>query len=131
MTLNHNDYKQTPNHNTVNIVHKLVTVFAGHLDSFIVIKNHFKRLKTTAISGSGQISVQMTLIQFAGTGKNRAIPGLHRDSFPGLTGQVQGRLLRQVTFTKLYCRAVVRNACPRKPHYTNALDQENPFLMNE
>jgi hypothetical protein len=33
------------------------------------------------------------------TGKNRAIPGLHRDSFPGLTGQVQGRLLRQVTFT--------------------------------
>ena len=40
------------------------------------------------------------------TGKNRAIPGLHRDSFPGLTGQVQGRLLRQVTFTKLYCRAV-------------------------
>jgi len=28
-------------------------------------------------------------------------------------------------------RAVVRNACPRKPHYTNALDQENPFLMNE
>jgi hypothetical protein len=40
------------------------------------------------------------------TGKNRAIPGLHRDSFPDLTGQVQGRLLRQVTFTKLYCRAV-------------------------
>ena len=40
------------------------------------------------------------------TSKNRAIPGLHRDSFPGLSGQVQGRLLRQVTFTKLYCRAV-------------------------
>ena len=43
------------------------------------------------------------------TCKNRAIPGLHRDSFPGLTGQIQGRLLRQVTFTKLYCRAVMRN----------------------
>jgi hypothetical protein len=41
------------------------------------------------------------------TGKNRAIPGLYRDSFPGLTGQVQGRLLRHVTFTKLYCRAVM------------------------
>jgi hypothetical protein len=46
------------------------------------------------------------------TGKNRAIPGLHRDSFPGLTGQVQGRLLRQVTFTKLYCRAVSKHYSP-------------------
>jgi hypothetical protein len=43
------------------------------------------------------------------TGKNRAIPGLHRDNFPGLSGQRQGRLLRQVTFTKLYCRAVTVN----------------------
>jgi hypothetical protein len=81
------------------MVHKLVTVFAGHLDSFIVINNQFKRLRTTATSGSGQINVQMTLIQFAGTGKNRAIPGLHRDSFPGLTGQLPGRLLSKVTFT--------------------------------
>jgi hypothetical protein len=44
------------------------------------------------------------------TGKNRAIPVLHRDSFTGLTGQVQGRLLRQVTFTELYCRAVRHNS---------------------
>lgn len=33
------------------------------------------------------------------TGKNRAIPGLHRDKFPGLTGHFPGRLLSQVTFT--------------------------------
>ena len=84
--------------NTVNIVKKLVTIFAGHLDSFIVINNHFKHLFSTATSGSGQISVQMTLIQFAGTCKNCAIPVSHRDSFPGLTGQVQSRLLRRVTF---------------------------------
>jgi len=58
--------------NTVNIVHKLVTVFAGHLDSFIVINNQLKRLETTATSGSGKISVQMTLIQFAGICKNCA-----------------------------------------------------------
>jgi len=33
------------------------------------------------------------------TGKNHAIPGLYRDSFPGLPGQVLSRLLRQVAFT--------------------------------
>jgi hypothetical protein len=85
-------------YNTVNIVKKLVTIFAGHLDTFIVINSQFKRLKTTVTSGSGQINVQMTLIRFAGTCKNCAIPVLHRDSFPGLTGQVPGRLLRRVTF---------------------------------
>jgi hypothetical protein len=53
--------------NTVNIVNKLVTIFAGHLDSFIVINNQLKHLFSTATSGSGQISVQMTLIPFAGT----------------------------------------------------------------
>ena len=125
--------------NTVNIVHKLVTIFAGHLDSFVVINNQLKLLKATATSGSGQISVQMTLIQFAGTCKNcapsrsarrgtaylactpddvthvRAFSGTVSPTFTtevvtvgeaGLTGQVQSRLLRQVTFTKLYCRAV-------------------------
>jgi hypothetical protein len=80
------------------MVKKLVTIFAGHLDSFIVINNHFKLLKTTVTSGSGQISTQMTLIRFAGTGKNCAIPVLHRDNFPGLPGQGQSRLLRQLTF---------------------------------
>jgi len=77
--------------NTVNIVNKLVTIFAGHFDSFIVTNNQPERLLTTAISGSGQINVQMTLIQFAGTGKNCAIPSLHRDSFLAKeTGQVPG-----------------------------------------
>jgi len=94
--------------NTVNIVKKLVTIFAGHLDSFIVTNNQLKRLKTTATSGSGQINVQMTLIQFAGTCKNCAIPVLHRDSFPGLTGQVQGRLLRRVTFPNYIAVPLVR-----------------------
>ena len=60
--------------NTVNIVNKLVTIFAGHHDSFLVINNHFKHLFSTATSGSGQINVQMTLIPLAGTGKNCAIP---------------------------------------------------------
>jgi hypothetical protein len=77
--------------NTVNIVNKLVTIFAGHLDSFIVINNHLKHLISTATSGSGQISVQMTLIQFAGTCKNCAIPSWHRDSFLAkVPGQVPG-----------------------------------------
>jgi hypothetical protein len=84
--------------NTVNIVHKLVTIFAGHLDNFIVINNHFKHLYYTATSGSGQINVQMTLIQFAGICKNCAIPSAHRDSFPGLPGQDTSRLLRRVRF---------------------------------
>ena len=79
--------------NTVNIVNKLVTIFAGHLDSFVVTNNQLKRLKTTSTSGSGQINVQMTLIQFAGTGKNCAIPSAHRDNFPGLSGHAQGRML--------------------------------------
>jgi hypothetical protein len=35
-----------------------------------VINNHFKHLISTAISGAGQINVQMTLIPFAGIGKN-------------------------------------------------------------
>jgi hypothetical protein len=104
--------------NTVNIVHKLVTVFAGHLDSFIVINNHFIHLISTATSGSGQISVQMTLIQFAGTCKNCAIPVLYRDSFLGLTGQCPGRLLHQVTFTKLYCRAVIFKPIPTRQVHT-------------
>ena len=52
--------------NTVNIVKKLVTIFADHLDSCIVTNNQPEHLKTTATPGSGQISVQMTLIQFAG-----------------------------------------------------------------
>ena len=30
----------------------------------------------------------------------------------------------------LNCRAVVRNACPRKPHYTNAIDYENQFIVH-
>ena len=76
------------NTNTVNIVKKLVTIFAGHLDSFIVTNNHFNHLKTTVTSGSGQISVQMTLIPFVGIGKNCAIlvslPGLFPCSQPGL-----------------------------------------------
>ena len=69
--------------NTVNIVKKLVTIFAGHLDSFIVINNHFKLLFSTATSGSGQINVQMTLIQFAGTCKNCAIPVSLPGQYPG------------------------------------------------
>ena len=69
--------------NTVNIVNKLVTIFAGHLDSFIVINNHFKHLISTATSGSGQINVQMTLIPFAGTCKNCAIPGSLPGQFTG------------------------------------------------
>ena len=40
------------------------------------------------------------------TGKNCAIPSLYLDYFTGLSGQVQDRYLRRVTFTKLYCRAV-------------------------
>jgi hypothetical protein len=69
--------------NTVNIVNKLVTIFAGHLDSCIVTNNQPEGLKTTVISGSGQINVQMTLIQFAGTGKNCAIPSSLPGQFPG------------------------------------------------
>ena len=65
--------------NTVNIVHKFVTIFAGYLDYFIVTNNHSNHLFSTSTPGSGQISVQMKLIPFAGTGKNCAIPGLHRD----------------------------------------------------
>ena len=38
--------------NTVNIVNKLVTIFAPYLDSFIVTNNHHKHLFSTAISGS-------------------------------------------------------------------------------
>ena len=55
--------------NTDNIVHKLVTIFADQLDSFILTNNQFEHLKTTVTSGSGQISVQMTLIPFAGLAK--------------------------------------------------------------
>ena len=66
--------------NAVNIVHKLVTIFAGHLDSLIMINNLFDRLKTTVTSGSGQISLQITLISFARTGKNCAILACHWDS---------------------------------------------------
>ena len=69
--------------NTVNIVNKLVTIFAGHLDSCIVTNNQPERLKTTVTSGSGQINVQMTLIQFAGTCKNCAIPSSLPGQFPG------------------------------------------------
>jgi len=65
--------------NTANIVNKLVTIFAGHFDSFIVINNLSNHLISTATSGSGQINVQMTLIPFAGTCKNCAIPS----SLPG------------------------------------------------
>ena len=39
-------------------------------------------------------------------GAGHGILASHRDKFPGVPGQVQGWLLRQVTFTKLYCRAV-------------------------
>jgi hypothetical protein len=115
-------------HNKVNKVNKLVTIFAGNLGSFIMTNNQPKHLISTATSGSGQINVQMTLIPFAGPDsyrddKNCAIPGLHRDSFPGPNGTSRpdsyrelsgprpdaaclsaGR--RQVTFTKLYCRDV-------------------------
>ena len=66
--------------NTDNIVKKLVTIFADHPDSCIVTNNQNKHLKTTATSGSGQLSVQMTLIPFAGTGKNCAILSSYRDS---------------------------------------------------
>ena len=66
--------------NTDNIVKKLVTIFADHPDSFIVTNNQTKHLKTTVTSGSGQISVQMTLIPFAGTGKNCAILSSYRDN---------------------------------------------------
>jgi hypothetical protein len=93
-------------------------VFAGHLDSFIVINNHFNRLKTTAISGSGQINVQLTLIRIAVTGKNRAPESLRSrdtaylactgirqwaDRRPGPNGirQLADRLLRRVTPTNL------------------------------
>jgi hypothetical protein len=68
--------------NTVNIVKKLVTIFAVHPDSFIVINNQPKRLISTATSGSGQINVQMTLIPFAGTCKNCAIPSSLPGQFP-------------------------------------------------
>jgi hypothetical protein len=105
------------------MVKKLVTIFAGNLDSFIMINNHFKHLFSTATSGSGQINVQMTLIQFAGTCKNCAIPSLHRDSFPGLTGQVPGRLLRRVMFPnyiavplaarQIFCNIMTSNAQAR------------------
>jgi hypothetical protein len=53
--------------NTVNIVNKLVTIFASNLDSFIVTENHLNHLFYTVTSGSGQITAQMTLFQFAGT----------------------------------------------------------------
>jgi hypothetical protein len=81
------DDKKSTSCNTVNIVHKLVTIFAGHLDSCIVTNNHSKLLRINMTSGSGQINVQMTLIPFAGFGKNCATPVSHRDNFPGLTGQ--------------------------------------------
>ena len=69
--------------NTVNMVKKLVTIFASHLDSFIVKNNHFKYLISTAISGSGQLTSQMTLLSFAGICKNCAIPGSLPGQFPG------------------------------------------------
>jgi hypothetical protein len=63
-------------------------------------------------SGSGQITAPMTILRFAGTWQKLR----HTCLAPGLcqglpiafgTGQVTGRLLRQVTFTILYCRAVM------------------------
>ncbi len=33
------------------------------------------------------------------TGKNHAVPGLHRDNLASLTGQFRSRSLSQVTFT--------------------------------
>jgi len=76
--------------NTVNIVKKLVTIFAGHLDSCIVTNNQHEHLKTTATPGSGQINVQMTLIQFAGA-KIAPYPSRYRDSFAAKeTGQSTG-----------------------------------------
>jgi hypothetical protein len=53
-------------------------------------------------------------------------PAAHRDSSILTTGTIN----RWITPGNVYyhnCRAVVRNACPRKPHYTSALYQENPI----
>jgi hypothetical protein len=72
--------------NTVNIVKKFVTIFAGNLDNFIVTNNQLKLLKTTVTSGSGQITIQMTIYRFAGLLQKlrhtRRAPG----PFPGPNG---------------------------------------------
>ena len=66
--------------NTDGWGNKLVTIFARHLDSFIVMIN-FSLTYQIRDFGSGQILSTGTTLSFVGICKNCAIPSLHRDSF--------------------------------------------------
>jgi hypothetical protein len=65
--------------NTDGWGNKLVTIFARHLDSFIVTIM-FSILYQTRDFGSGQIQPLDNFL-VRRDGKNCAIPSLHRDSF--------------------------------------------------
>jgi hypothetical protein len=91
------------------MVHKLVTIFAGHLDSFIVINNQPTFLSTAGTSGSGQISVQMTLIQFAGTMQKLRHTCLAPGQLPWPNGTLDLPVASPGNVYAPCCRAVVRH----------------------
>jgi hypothetical protein len=86
--------------NTDGWGNKLVTIFARHLDNFIVTIK-FSILYQTRDFGSRQI-LHLDNFLVRRDGKNCAIPSLHRDSFlaPLALGiRMQTGWLRRVTFT--------------------------------
>ena len=109
----------TPPANTVNMVHKLdhgFCVALGHLKivsrqyTAIAPERKFLYLERRICRSLKHVYHDTHLAQKPTvTGKNHApvslcssghgVPGLYRDSFPDLPGQLPGRLLRQVTFT--------------------------------
>jgi len=84
--------------NTDGWGNKLVTIFARHLDNYI-LKPYLSLIYLTRDSGSGQIRFAETILSFAGTCKNCAIPSSPPGQIPAKEpGHVAG-WLRRVTFT--------------------------------
>ena len=82
MIIRHFQHDKINNHtftNTDGWGNKLVTIFARHLDSFI-LTNNFSIIYQTRDFGSWQILPLENFI-FRRDGKNCAIPSLHRDNF--------------------------------------------------
>jgi len=76
-----------------------------------VTKNQPTLQKTTVTSGSGQMTAPMTILRFAGLKQKLRHTLLAPGQFPGLPGQLLGRLLRRVTFTNFIAVPLAISFC--------------------
>ena len=93
-----NNSGHTTNANTDGWGNKLVTIFAPHLDNF-VITYKLSLIYKIRDFGSGQIRSTETILSFAGTGKNCAIPSSPPGQIPAKEPGLVAGWLRRVTFT--------------------------------